>query len=737
MADTVTTANGTTRKVDDNASEITEQRSASLQYYASNFYEEWREVYRTTKARVEPLMRKNGRGVMVEDKSRTNVCLPDHFVMMRHGVARLTRNPPNLRLRGDNPAAAQKASAQLMYQWDRSKARQPFRKIVQAAKMLGWGVGKSYYDKVEVERTFKRHVSKMTKADLMQLQGAEPDDIPDGADEQPLSPEEQQSTIANHGNSPAIPQLITKYEGPMLDYVFSGDFFPEPGFQSLPQSAYLIENGVRDDDWLEYWTKQVSINPWTGEEEGPVITPEAAAELMEMAGNRHYLDEKQTSLRRMMRESIGISDPSTAGKPVRPARRRFMIDERHSIVNGHLLIEFVAEEALYLGKMWYPWPTNGSPVYSDMVLIPDLLEGIGDSTLRITRFLMQMRNTRVGQTTDALNNMLRPMIKILDGDNFTDDDLKRTGWGRLLTVQSMEQVELMQDPPFPPAAFEDQAQLVREMQTAEPAMQDFQPGSDAAPMAGKTATTAVLQSRSADAITADELSGVSLWVHDTMKIWIAFDQHAMEEPLQIPFGATKRTDQTLYPGVNAVGLSEDQMPKAVTIDPMDIQEEFEIVPEDGSTLADDDDFIIGKLQQFFMLAAQNPDVFSKRYAGQELASRIPGIDISKAMAPPPQAPPPPPPRVGINITAKLEDQATDVQVWAMEAIGAPHEGTAVLKTIKQTSDAIGHVATAANHAADLESPAHPGGTEGSAGNASGPDSTAGIRNPKGLGSAKG
>jgi hypothetical protein len=413
-----------------------------------------------------------------------------------------------------------------------------------------------------------------------------------------------------------------------------------------------------------------------------------------------------------------------------------MIDERHSIVNGHLLIEFVAEEAMYLGKMWYPWPTNGLPLYTDMVLIPDLLEGIGDSTLRITRFLIQMRNTRFNQTTDFLNNILRPLIKVKGTDNYTDDDLKRTGFGRILSVDSMEDVMPMQEPVFPPEAFEDQAQLVRETQTAEPAMQDFQPGSEAAPMAGKTATTAVLQSRSADAITADELSGVSLFVHDTAQVWLALDQHAMEEPLQIPFGATKRTDQTLFPGVNASAMSEGEMPKPITIDPMDIQEEFEIVPEDGSTLADNDDYVMSKLQQAFGLGERHPDIFDLRYLGQEVMSRVPGIDMSKVMAPPPQAPPPPPPRVGINIQAKLEDQTPDVQTWVLEQMGAPHEGTAVLKTIQHAADAIGHVARAANSAADLESPANPGGANGAPSNASGPDSTAGIRNPKGLGSSK-
>src|ERR1700743_2504176 len=127
MAETLSTASGTSNTIDDNASEIIEQRRASVRYFTNNFYEEWAGVSRTTKGRTLPRIRGNREGKEVEDKSRTNVCLPDHFVMMRHGVARLTRNPPNLRLRGANQEAAQKAALMLMYQWDRSHSQKQFR----------------------------------------------------------------------------------------------------------------------------------------------------------------------------------------------------------------------------------------------------------------------------------------------------------------------------------------------------------------------------------------------------------------------------------------------------------------------------------------------------------------------------------------------------------------------------------------------------------------------------------
>jgi hypothetical protein len=162
-----------------------------------------------------------------------------------------------------------------------------------------------------------------------------------------------------------------------------------------------------------------------------------------------------------------------------------MVDERHSIVNGRLCIEYVGDEGLYLGKQWYPWDTYGRYIHTDMVLIPDLFEGVGDSTPRISRFVMQLRNTRMNQTTDFINNKLLPLLKTLEGDNYTDQDIVRTGFGRLLSVKTMGDLEYLQDPMLPPEALQDQAQLVREMQQCDPSTADFAPGDEGVPQAGR------------------------------------------------------------------------------------------------------------------------------------------------------------------------------------------------------------------------------------------------------------
>src|ERR1700688_4609956 len=93
-------------KPDQIVADTIEQRKASLRYFNENFYTEWAEIYRNLNGRTKPLKKLDAKsGEWVDDKDHTNVCTPDHFVMQRRGTARLTRNPPNLRVRGgpDSP----------------------------------------------------------------------------------------------------------------------------------------------------------------------------------------------------------------------------------------------------------------------------------------------------------------------------------------------------------------------------------------------------------------------------------------------------------------------------------------------------------------------------------------------------------------------------------------------------------------------------------------------------------
>jgi hypothetical protein len=713
-------------------SSVIEQRKASLRYHNENFFQEWAEIYRNLHARTKPHRRWNNKKAEWEDDhDRTNVCVTDHFVMWRRGCARLTRNPPNLRVRGGpdsdkGQTDRDKTSAHLMYQWDRAESQKGYKKVISSAYALGWGVGKSWYDEVPIVRRLRRLTSTLEPGDFKNLANSNDPQIAQLVsqfgdrlqDKTPFDPGEMSQITAALGNDTPLNISTVRYKGPVLDGVFIGDVFPEPGFHTLQESAYIIENSMQDEEWGKYWMNQTSIDPRTGEEK-PAVDSKIFQKVIDKAGSRAYLDEQEMTLRRRMRDEIELADPITAGKPVRAPKKRFMLDERHLIVDGHLCCDFIGEESEYLGRLWYPWDTYGRYTYNEMVLIPDLLGGIGQSTLRVSRFLMMLRNTRMNQSTDFINNKLLPMKKVRRGSDYTAYDVVRTGWGRLVEVDNPDDFQDMVDPVFPAEAWQDSASLQQQMQLTDPVISDFAPGTADNPQAGKFATTAALQAKASDSVTADTLDNAGLFIRDVVELHLWMDQQAMDEAHEVPKAYFERIDAVSIrgPGFQA---------RTIKVDPMDLQQDYEILPEQGSTLAANDEFRVGALQQFLMLGERHPDIVNVRACITKLAQATPGINPEDViMPPPPPQPPVPPVKLNISLAIKWEELTPDVQSAILSHEGLPTDlvhAEGVGRMIKKVSEA-------ADHAANLESPVEYGDGNATNGTPNNPGKAGGNGGP--------
>lgn len=674
-------------------SDVVEQKNESLRWANQNYYGELSEIYRSAKARVLPVMNER---TNKEIKNRTNVALPDHFVMIRRGTARLTVNPPNLRVRGGTSQAQRDALAALNYfQWDRSQEQRVLRQVVHQCKMFGWSCEKTYWDTVKVEKLFWRWTKDLSRGEVMRQQGAPQDEIDDAGD-LPMDPNEMAAAIADLGDKVQVNTPTLKYDGPVGARIFIGDMFLEPGFRSMNQSSYVIEYSERDIRWLKYWAKQQTTNPYTGEEQ-PVMDQVQCQDLIDRGG-RSLTYQRDMDLRRQLRLAINQSDPRTNFDP-RLRGPRYSILERHSRDDsGYIVVDFIGDESVHLGRMWYPWKTYGKYLYTEMVLIPDILGGIGDSTPRISRFLMQMRNTRMNQTTDFINNVLRPTYTKLDTADITDESFIRTGWGNIVEVQSHDDLRERQQFNLPPEAFQDQAQLVREMQQIDGTTADFLPGTESTPQAGRLATTAVLQQRSTDTITGDELAQIDLFLTDLLDLRMSMNQQTLDEVVKIPKGYDHRIDAL------SERLATDQGGDVtlISVDPMDLQDDLQIIPETGSTLAADDQFKRAAIERGYQIAMGNPAVFNVRKFAEKLAQTIPGMTAEEALVPENPNPPTPEIKMSMSMQIKFDELSTDVQVALLSKMGLPTQGTQT----KGALDAVQHLSDAADAASNLQQPDH-------------------------------
>jgi hypothetical protein len=219
------------------------------------------------------------------------------------------------------------------------------------------------------------------------------------------------------------------------------------------------------------------------------------------------------------------------------------------------------------------------------------------------------------------------------------------------------------------AATEEEAQNLRMMGLAEPNLTNVETGTDSNPQAGKTATTAVLAAKSADALTQFEIDSVNWYLKESGEKKLAMLQQT--EPEQDPASESGYKPYEIsgkYTG-QVEGLTQRYGKASVAkLDFMELQQEIQVEPAAMSMLSVDDDIRRNSALQLLTAAGQMPSVIDPYYAAHFYASTIRGIDADKAV-PPPKTPPPPPPKVTETVAWKGELLPPEVQQTLFQQMG--------------------------------------------------------------------
>lgn len=706
-----------TRKTPENVADILDRRNESRRYMQINYWDMWEDVYRASKCRTKPIMHVDKSGNEVEDRTRTNVAMPELSLIIRRKTARLTANPPqiNYTCSEDGPRQlADRLTAWSYQQFDRSGESQEHRKLVASAETFGYGVQKHYWDTVEVERKFFRSFIQggqpysMDRKGLMQLQGA-PDDeisgaIKDGGQE--LSDDELSNAIAQYGPTAQVPTRLKQFEGPVSKNVFIGDFFIEPGAAYLNVSGWAIENYFESDVWLKKYAQKTYIDEDGSEQ--PIFDVKAVAELADMPSWQPIYQQQPFDLRSRLRtNALGQTLPLWPTKLLRG--KRYDVLECHTRdKDGKFWIEWVGNEKVYLGKMPYPWDLYGKYCYTELVPMFDLLAAYGDSTPLLLRHLWLLHNAIVGSRRDLVANILRPLFLAEPNLDIADEQIDRAFMRIIQTRNPNGLRPLIEDIGSIGAAIsgatEEEAQNLRMMALAEPNLTNVETGTDSNPQAGKTATTAVLAAKSADALTQFEMDSLNWYLKESGEKKLAMlqqtepEQDENSESGYAPYDvATKYTDQVQ-------GLTQRYgKAHAANIDFMEIQQEIQVEPAAMSMLSVDDDIRRTGALQLVEMAGQMPSVVDPHYAAHNFAETIKGVDPDKAV-PPPKPPTPPPPKVSVAIAVKWPELPPNIQAQLLQAAGAQVDpDTQNELNQEQTLQGIEKLSTAANHADNLMS----------------------------------
>lgn len=714
-----TQAAGIVSPADENVSLIVQRRDESRKYMKERLWDELTEVYRAIKCRTKPIMKRDSAGQETndEDKSRTNVCMPDLNIIFRRNTARMTAQPYRLRYTGGNEVVAEQLSALSAKQYDNSNEAREDLRVVMAAEAMGFGYSKLFWNTINQRMKLRRALQPTgraipaTRSQLMQLQGAGPDEIQGAVQEkgEQLQPREISAAVAQYGPAITVEQKIKKYEGPALKCVFPGDLSLEPGCLTLDASDWTIEHYIENDLWLEDMVKNLVYK----DDKGRMVNAfdkEACQALLDLNPGPDETDQNIQELRQMFETAIGA--PFRQIPRHLRVRKQFDILEQHvQRDDGRMWITWCSERyrAKPLGQMPYPWDLYGKTAYSELVPLPDLISCYGDSTPRLLRFLHAMHNLTVAQNFDYITNLIKKLILRKTGLGLGQEVVTR-GMFRELEVEDLNGVKVLEEPPLPPGAMEREAQILQMMGIAEPSLMNVNAGTDANPMAGKTATTALLGAKAADALTQFKLDGRNLYLREVgmKKLWM--NQQAAEDPWDIeqkffPDALNQRVKAGFQEPPNWLVTDNYGKVASVRLHPLEIQEDYGVEPEAGSYLSVDDDLRTDAATKLGAVAAQAPGVINMRKVVRFALSTIRGIgNPDDYLLPEPQGPaPPPPPRVNVNIglTGKLPDIPPDVANEALQAAGfQPSPEMAQQGTI----DAIGKLSHAADQVDNLTSP---------------------------------
>ncbi len=699
------------KKTPENVSDILDRRNESRRFMQINYWDMWEDIYRASKCRTKPIMVTDKSGSQVEDKTRTNVAMPELSLIIRRKTARLTANPPQINYTvpdGGNQDLADRLTAWAYMQFDRSGEAMEHRKTVSSAETFGWAVSKLYWDTVEQNKQFFKPVSSFTRSDLRSLDATNGSE---GGGDDPLSDDEKSQAIAKYGNTTQVPKKISSFEGPVAKNVFIGDFFMEPGAAALNLSGWCVENYFESDVWLKKMGQKTYIDDDGSEQ--PIFDQKAIEELADMPSWQPIYQQQPFDLRSRLRtNALGQTLPLWPTKLLRG--KRYDVLECHTKdKEGKFWIEWVGNEKVYLGKMPYPWDLYGKYCYTELVPMFDLLSAYGDSTPLLLRHLWLLHNAIVGSRRDLVANLLRPLMKMKTGADLPDEQIDRALF-RVIQMRDPSSIEpMMENISLGPAiqgANEEEAQNMRMMALAEPNLTNVETGTDTNPSAGKTATTAVLAAKSADALTQFEIDSLNWYLKESGEKKLAMlqqtepeqDEQGEYKPYQIPQKYTGMVDG-LKPKEEE-GLTQRYGKASVAkIDFMELQQEIQVEPAAMSMLSVDDDIRRNAALQMVEAAGQQPDVWDRHYVNRFFAGTIRGVDPDKAV-PPPKPPSPPPPKVSVTVAVKWPELPATTQAQILSGAGAPPDDKTMQELqIHDTLKGIEKMSQAADHADNLMS----------------------------------
>lgn len=644
-------------KMDEMAAVIRARKKRSQDWLEDNYYEDWEKVWQGYKCVLPTegdrdiqmegrsggyLYDANGRAIKparLTDKDY-EVAMPDLWGLIRRQVARLTAQVPNLRYKTSDREVARAISLTLMYQWGKGGTQLIRKRRVTQAALFGIDFGRWYWYSTPTNRKRRVSLDNASPSDIQlivtqylnivhsTLTEVLQQDLPNDPamltgliqQDEELAAIALSSVLDEVGGGRRIPIQYNHYPyvGPKSDFLFVGDCFPEPDFQTLQSSNWFIVEQRRGKRWFAALVSTYKNDPAMVASLGELFRDMPNGSAHKTSGSDG--ERLRARLKNLIRH-VGSgryydnaldprvsSDTSIPGEDEIPDDAMWTVLEMHTPSPDGATVEYLVEDKYYLGRMESPYDLeDGQIPFTELRIIDDILCGIGDSHARVVEPLQRVHSRNVNSRYRLVHNLTRPLMWTTNEELYTNPDLVARGDGmRLIRVNFPNDIGIVGDQAASAgvvSSLNDESSVMRMIQyaTGESNMSMM---ADVDPKQSATATGARLMQATQDILTKDAISMVDMGVRADAEMMRMLNRSELDDDQQLEVSEYLRNASTKEGGNESY----------VTVKPDMFDDDGTVEPESGSYLADDDPIYLQKAVGLLDRAMAAPTLFNVNVA---------------------------------------------------------------------------------------------------------------------------
>lgn len=628
----------------DNAQELIQQRTDSRNWMRDSYWPQWEEVYQNYKCIVD--VRKDADGN--DDEDKTHIGMPDTFALVNRRTDRITAQIPQIGFIAENrnEEVETAVSRKAMSDWDNGGLQRQQKRHVRQAELLGWSVRSWWWEVAEFERRRGIDIAKtpLDQKDIELIAKTYKAD-PQILMTQPAALARLMETNGKRGLLD-IRYKYKAYEGPRSEVLFSGDCFPEPFFDSIQTSNRFIVELRRGREWF-------------------------------MKLGKRY-EEFQAGIKEMFQQHPKGTDPKAIGtgddgRSLKDQMRGIVSmpttqDNRYNQGNSgtqmwtvlarwtpgvDAKVAYVAEDGIWLGEILSPYTLDGKIPFTELILIDDILGGVGDSVARITRGLQTMHNVATNRRFDLYRQISQPLYGTTDRAIYDNPEVLRRDLMRLVHMRqgpnSLWSVNEGAAMAAMAQSMNTEADVARMFQMAS-GDSNMSMSANVDPSQLRTATGAKIMQGNQDVLTKGLVDMFHMTsVHADVEMIYLFNRSEMADAVSID----GKYDRNYDPNVD-----RDKLPW-IKAEAIHFQVDGHLTVELGSTLADDDEAKVAKATNLFAMLANNPLANPETLVRDLLIAHGKGPKLAEYMQQqPPAAPPPIKANMSVSVDMEKLPEAT-------------------------------------------------------------------------------